>query len=167
MSCPPQSGGTDSRAPSTEKSPPLSWLRTSLMGSCYSETSEGWPLPCSKAEDPGFSSQTRQTGPGSGFRSCLTSLSLLFTEAWTAGPRPHKCSISPISSVACSEQFVMGVEPGQGGTSMVLVKTRKMSREMFSLPGRVFRNSGGDCRCSKGASSAWEVSGDRLPDLGA
>lgn len=32
-----------------------------------------------------------------------------------------------------------------------LVKTRKMSREMF-LPGRVCRNSGGDCLCPKGAS---------------
>lgn len=80
---------------STKKSPSLAWLRTSLMGSCSPETSEGWLPPCSKAEDPGFSPQMRQAGPGSGFQPCLTSLSLLFMEA--QGPMsaqsPHFLSV--------------------------------------------------------------------------
>lgn len=82
-----KNGGTDSRAPSTKKSPSLAWLSTNLMGSCSPETSEGWLPPCSKVEDPGFlpgpgfSPQMRQAGPGSGFKPCLTSLSLLFMEA--------------------------------------------------------------------------------------
>lgn len=90
------------------------------MGSGSPETSEGWLPPCSKAEDPGFlpgpgfSPQMGQAGPGSGFKPCLTSLSLLFMEAQTASPRPYECSVSPISSVTYSEQFVMEVEPGWG-----------------------------------------------------
>lgn len=87
------------------------------MGSGSPETSEGWLPPRSKAEDsgflpgPGFSPQMRQAGPGSGFKPCLTSLSLLFMEARIASPRPYECSVS-ISSVIYSEQLVMEVEPG-------------------------------------------------------